>query len=89
MPYSRNDLLLVMIKAFNFYIVQCADGPNILNEGIERLEGAEQIPVMRLYQSKELGYNTIAFRSFEYQSVLDESKCGECGTHSNILRRAH
>lgn len=68
LPYSRNDLLLVMMEAFNLHLGQCADGATTWNECIERFEGTEQIPMMTVHKSKGLEYDTIAFIGLDDKS---------------------
>jgi superfamily I DNA/RNA helicase len=68
LEYSSNDLLTIMVDAFQLHLAASANGAGTWTICLDAFEGVEQIPLMTVHKSKGLEYDTIVFVGLDDQA---------------------
>jgi hypothetical protein len=68
LEYSSNDLLTIMVDAFQQHLAASANGAATWTVCLDTFEGLGQIPLMTVHKSKGLEYDTIVFVGLDDQA---------------------
>lgn len=68
LEYSSNDLLTIMVDAFQQHLAGSANGAATWTVCLDAFEGIGQIPLMTVHKSKGLEYDTIVFVGLDDQA---------------------
>jgi superfamily I DNA/RNA helicase len=68
LEYSSNDLLTIMVDAFQQHLAASANGAATWTICLDAFEGLGQIPLMTVHKSKGLEYDTIVFVGLDDQA---------------------
>ena len=68
LEYSSNDLLTIMVDAFQQHLAASANGAATWTACLDAFEGLGQIPLMTVHRSKGLEYDTIVFVGLDDQA---------------------
>jgi superfamily I DNA/RNA helicase len=68
LEYSSNDLLTIMVDAFQEHLAASASGASNWTICLDAFEGFGQIPLMTVHKSKGLEYDTVVFVGLDDQA---------------------